>query len=476
MKLLRATIYSAFSTALCLSTAVHAGGYATARFGGEHGHPATEHPTAMYFNPAGLALGAGTRVYVEGLVAHRSATYDRPVEAIDNLGAGTPDDPDAIAANSGQAELSNLLVSPFLGVVSDLGVDNLALGAGVYAPFGGQASWGTNDRFATSETYPGAVDGPQRWATIEGSQRALYMTAAGAYRLPGPRLSIGVGLNMVSQSLSLVRARNGNGTDDLVTPLGDISEGRSLIEGSDTSLSVGAGILWEPDDRVRVGLSYQSTPGFGESALEGQLTNKFGTGEVSAVDTEILLSLPDSFRAGISFRPTAALELRLSGDYTRWSVFERHCVVDRAVADRKCVVRADGSVDTDAGGSGVLVVIPRDWNDTFGMRLGASYWAARTLEVFGGLGFDSNAVPDETLEGGLMDMNKVVSSVGARYGVMGGAMQLAASFTNVFYASREVSPRADGDVLMVPSRSPDGAGTYSQSVNLLTLGVLYAFQ
>jgi long-chain fatty acid transport protein len=31
-------------------------GIAVARFGGEHGTPMTSDPTAMYYNPAGLAL------------------------------------------------------------------------------------------------------------------------------------------------------------------------------------------------------------------------------------------------------------------------------------------------------------------------------------------------------------------------------------------------------------------------------------
>lgn len=475
MNFTRVFSHAALATGLCVSTAAHAGGYATARFGGEHGHPATDHPTAMYYNPAGLSLAAGTRVYAEGLLVYRTATYDRPAEAIDNVGGGTPDDPEAIAANSGKAELANFLASPFLGVVSDLGIDNLGLGAGVYVPFGGQASWGTNDRFADDQVYPGAVDGAQRWSTIEGSQRALFATVAGSYRLPGPRLSVGVGINMVTQSLSLVRARNVNGTDDLLSPVGDISEGRSLIEGEGTGVSLGAGVQWEPTARVRVGLSYQSAPGFGESALEGTLTNKFGTSPVTEVDTEVRLSLPDSVRAGLVFQATDALELRLSGDYTRWSVFESHCVLDRSVADRKCLVRDDGSVDLDAGGNGVLVVIPRNWQDTYGVRVGGSYWMSRALELFGGLAFDSNAVPDENMDAGLMDMNKMVTSAGARYAILGGAMQLTAGFTNVLYQTREVSPRQDGEAPLAPSRNPDGGGTYTQSVNLLTLGMLYGF-
>src|SRR5690606_4110534 len=147
--------------------------------------------------------------------------------------------------------------------------------------------------------------------------------------------------------LSLVRARNGNGSDDLVDGLGEISEGRTLIEGSDLSVSVGAGILWEATEQLRVGLSYQSTPGFGERALEGELTNKFGNGEVTVTETELLFTLPDSFRAGVSFRPSSPLELRLSGDFTRWSKLERHCLLDRSVAERKCALNDDGSVDTD---------------------------------------------------------------------------------------------------------------------------------
>jgi long-chain fatty acid transport protein len=428
----------------------------------------------MYFNPAGIALGDRTRIYAEGLFVFRMASYDRPVEAVDNLGTGTPDDPTAIAANSGKAELANFLVSPFLGVVSNLGTDSAALGLSVYAPFGGQASWGSNEQFADSDEYPGAYDGTQRWSTIEGVQRALFVTLAGAYRFSGPRLSVGVGVNLVSQSMSALRARTIDGSDDLVSPVG-VAEGRTLFEGSDLGVSLGLGVMWEASDALRVGVSYQSAPGFGQSRLQGTLTSKYGAGAEGAAESTMLLDLPDVIRAGLVYWVSPRLELRLSGDYTRWSAFEHHCLLSDQVQDARCVIADDGSVDEANGGRGVLVVIPRDWNDTFGVRAGGSYWVKGGLEAFGGVGFDSNAVPDETLEAGLMDMNKIVSSAGVGMNLLDGALRLTGSFTNVFYFSRDVAPRDPADIPEQPSRSPDNAGKYAQSVNLFTLGAQYAF-
>ena len=46
---------AAFLAPLALTASAQASGFGTARFGGEHGHPTTDNPTAIYYNPAGLA-------------------------------------------------------------------------------------------------------------------------------------------------------------------------------------------------------------------------------------------------------------------------------------------------------------------------------------------------------------------------------------------------------------------------------------
>src|SRR5690606_31053033 len=275
-----------------IASTAAASGFSTARFGGEHGHPTTDNPTALYFNPAGLVLGKGHRIYLDGALALRHATYERPRAAISNPGTGTPED--ALDANSGRAELDNWNLIPFGALVSDLGMENLGVGLGVYVPLGGSASWARNEAFegARGETYPGAVDGVQRWFTIEGTIRSLYFTAAAAYRIPSIRLAIGAGLNVIQSQVHTVRARNTDGTDDLLA--GDFpKEGRSLLDVGSWGLGFSVGAIWGPVERFWVGASYQSQPGFGEIELQGKLKLQFPAADQTSQDVVLTQELPD---------------------------------------------------------------------------------------------------------------------------------------------------------------------------------------
>ena len=464
------------------SPPAQAGGFAASRFGGEFGHPTTDHPSAIYFNPAGLALSTGTGLYLEGLFIYRGANYTRDSGAIDNIvpdgevATGTPED--AVSANAGEATLANMLAAPFVAVTSDLGVKNLGVGLALYAPFGGSASWDQNSAYEGNEQYPGAVDGPARWATIEGTIQALYVSLGGAYRIPAARLSLGLSINGVRQVVDTVRARNTSGTDHLTSSTGTVVEGRSLVEVSGTTLSIGAGVIWEANDKLRVGASYQSQPGFGENTLKGDLTNQYGTGSVEPGPIDFLQSLPDVIRLGASLRVNPKVELRLSGDYTRWSVFDRQCLLDANQPDRNCDITDSGAVGPDA--VGVIVVLPRDWKDTYGFKAGGSYFHTPNLELFGGASYDSSAVPDKTLDPALMDMPKLVASLGARMKLLGEKMTVIASYTHVYYFSRTTDPRlrdSNGDVIAPspPSLNPDSAGTYKQFIGMLTVGLGYTF-
>jgi len=454
-----------------------AGGFNVARYAGEHGHVATDNPTAIYFNPAGLALGSGWRIYAEGLFALRHLEYDRPEGAIDNLDPepGMPGTPaEAAGANAGTATLNNVVASPFLGAATDFGVPNLGVGLAVFVPFGGQASWDRNDDWAGNQAYPGAEDGVQRWSTIEGSLRSLYISAGGAYRLPGPRLSLGGAINVVRSSINTVRARTAAGTDDLVDGEGNLLEGRSLVDVSGTHLAAAVGVIWEPVDRVWIGASYQSQPGFGTMSQSGTLTNKLGASGTSSGDIDLEQALPDIVRLGVKLRPTERIEVRVSADYQRWSVLEHQCLVDANDELSNCDLNDDGSVGPD--GRGIVVNIPRNWKDTFGVRAGGSYWITPAVEVNAGANFDTSAVPDETIDASLIDQNKLIVLAGARFALLGQDLLLGLSVNNVFYFERTVEPRQMGDIgTIAPSTVPDGAGTYSQNVFYLNASAEYRF-
>lgn len=449
---------------LLLATPVvaHAGGFGATRFGGEDGHAATSDPTATYFNPAGLAYTEGTQAYIEGFIAQRRVTYNRDPAAIDNPGTGTPTD--ATNRNSGEATLSNPLVSPFIGFVTNGFLPGLGVGVSVSVPFGGQASWDSDSRFANDATYPGAVDSSARWASIEGTQRSLYYTLAAGWRTRDGRFGLGAGLNIVQSDISLVRARNVDGTDDLVRANGSIAEGRSLLEVNGIDLSATLGLMWKPTPCSRVGLSYHSQPGFGEVTLSGTLTNQFGDSPPAASDVELRQEMPDILRLAGVWRAAEKVVLHASLDMQRWSKFKNQCIVTPGAPQSACEPDADGMVVET---SPLVVNIPRAWKDVYGVRVGASYDVSETLTLNGGILYDTNAVPDATLDPALIDSDKVVPQIGARF--RSGKIILNGTLGHVFYLDRTTAART-----VDPSgknRNPDMAGDYSTGILYVLLGV-----
>jgi long-chain fatty acid transport protein len=170
------------------------------------------------------------------------------------------------------------------------------------------------------------------------------------------------------------------------------------------------------------------------------------------------------YRLGASFSPVPGIELRLSGELMRWSVFERQCL---AVAGSPCELNADGS---SAPGATVLQNQPREWHDTFAVRAGGSYFTSRELELFGGLGFSSNAVPDRTLEPALPDWDGITLGLGARLGVAEN-VHVAASYTQLFSIARDSRGESRLTEYALPSRGPSAGGTYTQEVGFVDANV-----
>ena len=476
--------FGIYAVILLFSVPALASGFFVARFGGEHGHPTTDSLSAIYYNPAGLSLGSGTRLTIDANLAWRLFSYERPETAIDNLledgavGAGTP--ADAVSSNTGTASLTNFIAAPFAAVASDFGIEGFSAALGFYAPFGGASVY---DKTENLESYPGAVDGPQRWWAIEGTIRSVYVTGAAAYRIKPLRLSFGIGLNAVKSEVSTVRARNSNGTDNVS------SEGRALLDVSALELSMGAGVIWEPKDGVFLGLSYQSSPNFGESELEGtaKLSLAGQTREFTAnPDVKYYQTMPDVWQFGARWRMDAKNEVRLFGNYIPWSKLEYQCALDSSIEGATC--QLDGSAK--------LILLPREWMDGYSVRFGASHWLSKGVEFFGGGGFDTNSVPDETLEPALYDTDKFTLSLGVKVGLKDGKimaasdegasdLNLATTYTQVIYVPREIRPRGKvegGSATNIDQfgfepaqRQPDAAGSYEQSIGVLNINVEYTF-
>ncbi len=423
---------------------VFGSGFAAAEFGGEHGNVVTTDPTALYFNPAGIALAAGTHLYVSGVLAWRRGHWTHPRAASE-----APDPPGAEGADTGEARFSNVLAAPSLAVTTWL--RRLALGAAFYVPFGGRLHWDPNPQFANSAAFPLAAGGVQRWHVIDASLQSLYFTVGAGLRLG--RISIGVTANLIRSAVYLRQAKSFS-----AVPVDPLNEGRITLDVAGFQPSVGLGAMVEAmPDRFWLGASYQSQPGFGPVKLDGTLTISDSTGASAGRPVTYTFALPDIVRLGLRFRALRGrhpLELRAYGDLTRWSRLQTQCV---SVRGQPCAVFPDGTDATP--GATTVENLRRSWRDTYGATVAASSWLSPGVELFAGAGFATAAPPDATLDPVLMDSTNLRFTVGGRF-ALPARCHLSAGLTNVQYASRDNTGRSTLPAAQLPTRRADGGGQY----------------
>jgi long-chain fatty acid transport protein len=421
-----------------------------ARFSGEHGHPTTDNPTALYFNPAALRA-TRPELFVDGLFGYRRMRYVREARPSD-----APDVAGAEGANVGRATLDDWLASPSLWFALPVS-ERFALAAGIFTPLGGPISWDERGEMASSP-FPGPVDGVTRFHAIEGLSITTYGSLGASYAV-SPSLRFGLALSAIYTRIEDVRAWSGGSN-------GAGGEGRSLLEVDGLAWGFGAGVYYEtPDKTWSFGLSYQSRPNVaGGVELEGRLSNNIGG--PSGANAELHEDLPDIARLGVAYRPRPELELRVFGAWERWSAFERQCIVQAGAA---CRIDADGG---QPDGGGVLQNVPRHFRDAIDARLGLSIWTSPRLEFFSGIGAMSEAVPDSTLEASLPDFFALTFSLGTKYG-LSDAVSVAGSLSHLVSPPRSAQSTLQNREL--PSRLPDASGHYAQSISYADVNVSLRF-
>ncbi|MEM1033200.1 MAG: outer membrane protein transport protein [Myxococcota bacterium] len=459
----------------------HASGLSTARFGGERGTPMDVNATSIFYNPGALGMLSGVDLFLDVNVAWRTANYERAAPPGCGRGADAstctvPQEvPEPIDAppggNNGTASLFNVAAAPMVGAAAGGNISEdvrLAGGLSFFVPFGGQSSWDGNDDFRDNPRYPGPVDGVQRWYSIDGVLRALYASAAFAVGF-SDYVSVGISGGVAITQVQTVRARVLDGSNSI--PL----EGRTLIDTSSLDAHLGGGVLVTPfgNQDLRIGLSYQAPTGFSGAITDGTLsTRNAGSTEENVNEVDFQVNWPDIIRLGVGWRASQRWELRLFGDFTRWSLFQDNCLVntERVWANQTCQINDDGTVDTSGGdnidSNDVIVNIPRRWNDAFAIRAGASYWVIPEVELQLGVGYDSNAIPDRTLGPDLLDFHDISLALGGKFQLIEGLFASLA-YTQFFYIPRDTTGSSETNLFASPSAQPSAAGNYSQNIGVI---------
>jgi hypothetical protein len=372
--------------AAALAASARANPLSLARFGGLRGDAVYTGAYALYWNPAALAA-PGFDVAVDAQLIARQASYDR--DAVLNAV------PDAlVAANAGVATITTVGFVP--GAMARwgraLGAVDLGVGFGAFVENGGAARWDKNLRAPAGSV--GAVDGPQRWASIDAQLLLVDLGLGLAVRHRRSGLSLGVTPILVAGSFSTVRARNIDQSEDLVDTEGNPKEGRAYFDGSGVGFSAIVGVRWDgASARTRgwaVGATYQRGA---RVDLVGDLRVAFGAQDPSSQRAHLLLPIADLVRVSAALRATRWLTLRPTFEWALWSALKEHVFA-----------ASDGTP---------LLVVPRNFHDLVAGRVRADARLSPRWRVTRGIGVERGPTPASTMEPGFGESSNVEVGGGA---------------------------------------------------------------
>ncbi len=321
-------------------------------------------PSAIFFNPAGLSFQRGFQVMGGATLITPSYSYYGPSNNNSNQ----------------QWDMnSNMFYPPNFYAVNtwtDGMLKGFAVGIGVTTPYGLGTEWDDN--------WVG------RAVTREIELQTFYIMPTISYAF-NDWLSVGLGANIVFSNVSLRRAVTN------FEPELDLE-----LEGSgDPAFSWNAGVIVKPIENVSLGFTYRA-----ETSIDFEGTADFHpTAALQPLfpggDVTTALRPPATWFAGIAWAPVKNIELELDFQGIQWSSYDK--------------LALDFAVDNlnTAGVAQADVSMPKDYEDTYIIRLGGEYRIpVMGLALRAGYFYDRNPVPDKSLEPLLPDSDRHGLNIG----------------------------------------------------------------
>ncbi len=336
--------------------------FATGR--GEAFVATADNPSAIYYNPAGIAqlTGNNFRAGIYGLdlepsyrpLAPNGTTYDN------------------------QAKLH---AAPQLYATYGLEDLPFTFGLGVYSPYGLGLRWPQDTGFRTTGT-----ESALTYATINPVIGWQVF----------PNFSIGGGMTVNYAQIDLQQG--------LVWPTQNNDNFRFKGDGWDVGYNLGA--LWQPHEMLAFGVSFRSgtTVDFGGHTTYynntplplpgGGVVPAFPKQQVGASGD---LNFPLNAILGVSFRPTPKWNFEFDADYADWSSV------------------GTVTIHQDSGFPGLLpkdIPLVLDWQASWYYEFGVTRYLAGGWHVSAGYIYNENSVPDAHYSPVVADLNRHFFSVG----------------------------------------------------------------
>ena len=374
-----------FITAALLVGAASGAAHANAFYLSEHDAEATgrafanaatdDQPSAIVYNPGGVAVGEGTAISIGGSLVVANAAF-------------TPDGGTKFDTTNQPAVLPQLFVT---SRVHDL----IAVGVGFYAPFGLAIAWPN--------------DAPTADVIQRQSLRTYFISPVIGINLNKyvPGLTVGGGVDIVPSTVELNQAIY-FGQD----------RGSVHLGGTATGFGGRVGVQYHPAalKALQVGVMYRT-------AVQEDYT---GTGNFDAPaqyraqlppdgDITTSVKMPQSISGGVSYRPIEALQVEADLSWVGWSSFQQ---LDIKLPNM------------------TTQTVQEQYQDTTTVRVGVEYaMAAQHLALRAGYIYDPTPIKPQFLTAQLPDANRHDLTAGATYQIAPG-YHVALGLLYVLPASR----------------------------------------
>lgn len=312
-------------------------------------------PSAIYYNPAGLAFQDNRfNLSIDGFYIMPTHEFISPT--------GT----------TSRSQYNSSIPQFFVTYQTN---ERLTIGFGVYVPYaGGGVEWS---------------DGQLPIPALKSYLGVVSFTPTLSYQI-NEKLSLGLNINLYRATFEL---------DTHVDMLGPMK-----TEEKGSSLTAGLGLMYKPSERLTLGMSIR---GPAKMTLTGKTTVNVEVPQIGNIamglDSETEFNLPWDVEIGLSYRLSSKFLLTSSAQYTMWSTLDS---LDKTIKD---VPRADLSTYD------ILQEEPMNFKDILIVRVGFEYNITGGLALRAGVGLDRAATPAEYLNFTNIDVDKFTLLGGIGY-------------------------------------------------------------
>ncbi|MFZ4857374.1 MAG: OmpP1/FadL family transporter [Desulfuromonadaceae bacterium] len=345
-------------------------------------------PSALFFNPAGIAFLKGTQVSLGATTIYIPQTEFSGTAPLSGTAPGSVG-----SSMIYEKTKEDLAVAPTAYVTHSFEGMPVTVGLGINSIYPLARSWDDSSAF--------------RAEVMNISVKSINFQPTVAYRFDNWNLAVAAGLDVTHALLSMQKAAYATpATPGTAYELGNLG-----LEGTATDVGYNLGLKWKALPNLSFGVAYRSevelkvegdanflatTPlGFTAIGMTTGASSPYSRVRASSTVSSTI-TLPDSLALGVAWQPNDKLTVEFDAERTGWSSMEK----------------LEFRFDSPQFASFNNKPKPLKWDDVWVYKMGGQYALTKNLDLRAGYMYDKTPIPDSTLGPVLPDADRHSFTIG----------------------------------------------------------------